>query len=378
MLKIFNKKRIIIHLVLMFVIFIFIFFIPNKVKAASEYDYIIIGDSRTAQMYAAFTGNWKVIVKNNTKIDGKEVMFLGAGSQGYNYWFNQNSNYQDIKSALSKAKSNAKCFIWLGINDLGNVNSYPNAVNTLATNYPNVQFYYCSVTAINEAKYRSNYPYNLKNQDITSFNTNLSNSLKTKSRYNKNLFYINIQDKNITINGTTKTLYKWITENSSNTSDGLHYNTTLSKAIWSQAMVNSVGNLANSLNNNGNVGSNGGGTNGGTNVRTNTSVAVGEARNSVEFKDVLDNTNYYANVGDISASDQDKMESKISKVLSAITNIGILCSLIMPAIIGIKYMLGSKVEAKKEIVPYLVGSFMIFAICTIVKIVQSFGNEISK
>ena len=378
MLKIFNKKRIIIHLVLMFVIFIFIFFIPNKVKAASEYDYIIIGDSRTAQMYAAFTGNWKVIVKNNTKIDGKEVMFLGAGSQGYNYWFNKNSNYQDIKSALSKAKSNAKCFIWLGINDLGNVNSYPNAVNTLATNYPNVQFYYCSVTAINEAKYRSNYPYNLKNQDITSFNTNLSNSLKTKSRYNKNLFYINIQDKNITINGTTKTLYKWITENSSNTSDGLHYNTTLSKAIWSQAMVNSVGNLANSLNNNGNVGSNGGGTNGGTNVRTNTSVAVGEARNSVEFKDVLDNTNYYANVGDISASDQDKMESKISKVLSAITNIGILCSLIMPAIIGIKYMLGSKVEAKKEIVPYLVGSFMIFAICAIVKIVQSFGNEISK
>ena len=99
-----------------------------------------------------------------------------------------------------------------------------------------------------------------------------------------------------------------------------------------------------------------------------------------EFIDVLENTDYYTNVGDIDSSDADKVEEKVGTILSVITNIGILLSVIMPAILGIKYMLGSveeKAEYKRDMIPYLVGAVLLFGVCTVVKILQAIGNSIN-
>ena len=106
----------------------------------------------------------------------------------------------------------------------------------------------------------------------------------------------------------------------------------------------------------------------------------GEPREEFEFIDVLENTDYYTNVGDIDSSDADKVEEKVGTILSVITNIGILLSVIMPAILGIKYMLGSveeKAEYKRDMIPYLVGAVLLFGVCTVVKILQAIGNSIN-
>lgn len=336
----------------------------KSIEASSKYDYILIGDSRTVGMYISLTQrNAGRIVKASSTVNNKEVMFLGAGSEGYNYWFENQSNYSDIKKALNNAKKGAKCIIWLGVNDLHNCSKYASAINMLANNYPNVNFYYDSVTAVNKTLYHGP----VTNNDINKFNTDLNNQLKNKSRYNKNLFYEDIQNKVITINNVKKTLYKCINDDTKYTFDGLHYTTTLYKEIWSQAMTTS---------NNSNNTSDGGGKA----IILNTNSIQGEERNKVIFNDVLEDTDYYANVGNIDSSSAVKMEEKISTIVTVITNVGIILSVLMSAIVGIKYMLGSieeKVDFKKDIIPYFVGAVLLFGVCTVVKILQSIGNNIN-
>ncbi len=56
------------------------------------------------------------------------------------------------------------------------------------------------------------------------------------------------------------------------------------------------------------------------------------------------------------------------KILSAITTVGIVLSVIMLAVLGVKYMMGSaeeKAEYKKSMMPYLIGAVLIFAASTI-------------
>lgn len=108
--------------------------------------------------------------------------------------------------------------------------------------------------------------------------------------------------------------------------------------------------------------------------------AEDEPRSTVEFTDVLDNTDYYTKVGDIDSSDADKVEEKVSKVLGAITNVGIVTSVLVLAVLGIKYILGSieeKAEYKKDMLPYLIGMVLLLSISTIVKILQNLGNSIN-
>lgn len=338
----------------------------KSIEASSKYDYILIGDSRTVGMYISLTQrNAGRIVKASSKVNNKEVMFFGAGSEGYNYWFENQSNYSDIKNALNNAKKGAKCIIWLGVNDLHNCSKYASAINMLANNYPNVNFYYDSVTAVNKTLYHGP----VTNNDINMFNTDLNNQLKNKSRYNKNLFYEDIQNKVITINNVKKTLYKCITDDTKYTFDGLHYTTTLYKEIWNQTMTTTK----NSNNTNNSE------SNASKSILNMTSITE-EKRNTVIFNDVLDDTDYYANVGDIDSSSAVKMEEKINTVVTAITNIGIIFSILMLAIIGIKYLLGiveEKAEYKKDIIPYLIGAALTFGICTVVKILQAIGNSIN-
>lgn len=63
------------------------------------------------------------------------------------------------------------------------------------------------------------------------------------------------------------------------------------------------------------------------------------------------------------------------KILSAITTAGIILSVIVLAVLGIKYMLGSaeeKAEYKKTLMPYLIGAVLVFGASAIANIVYNF------
>lgn len=95
-------------------------------------------------------------------------------------------------------------------------------------------------------------------------------------------------------------------------------------------------------------------------------------------KDVTDDTNWYKPT-DIDNSSANKIETKTGKILTAISNIGIVASILIIAIIGIKYMIGSveeKAEYKQDLIPYLVGAALLFGITTFVRILMALGNNI--
>lgn len=95
------------------------------------------------------------------------------------------------------------------------------------------------------------------------------------------------------------------------------------------------------------------------------------------FTDVLES------IGDYIPTNQDaptKLINKANIILTIITNIGMILSVIVIAILGIKYMLGSveeKAEYKKDLIPYFVGAVLLFSIIAIVKILQEFGQSIN-
>lgn len=74
-----------------------------------------------------------------------------------------------------------------------------------------------------------------------------------------------------------------------------------------------------------------------------------------------------------------KMQDVGSKVLTIVTNVGIILSVVMMAIIGIKYMMESsegKAEYKKNMIPYLVGALCVFGASSIAKVVTGFGKSL--
>ncbi len=107
---------------------------------------------------------------------------------------------------------------------------------------------------------------------------------------------------------------------------------------------------------------------------------LGEDRGTVPFNDVLTDIGVYKPTDSITGTDALRMENVASQILTVITNIGIITSVIILAVLGIKYMIGSveeKAEYKADLVPYVVGAFILFGITTIMKILIAIGNSIN-
>lgn len=76
----------------------------------------------------------------------------------------------------------------------------------------------------------------------------------------------------------------------------------------------------------------------------------------------------------------DKVEKKISKILTSVNNVGMVLAIVMLAILGVKYMLGGieeKADFKKDLVPYFIGAILLFGITTFVNIFMKWGDKIS-
>ncbi len=71
----------------------------------------------------------------------------------------------------------------------------------------------------------------------------------------------------------------------------------------------------------------------------------------------------------------DEMQTFGGKVLGVLTTAGIILSVIILVVLGIKYMLGSaeeKAEYKKTLLPYAIGAVLIFGASTIANIAYNF------
>ena len=84
----------------------------------------------------------------------------------------------------------------------------------------------------------------------------------------------------------------------------------------------------------------------------------------------------------ITGQDPTKADGAITKIgntiLSVVTSVGIVLAIVIVAIIGVKYMMGSteeKAEYKKTMIPYLVGAVLVFGASAIGKAVIEMGKS---
>lgn len=80
-----------------------------------------------------------------------------------------------------------------------------------------------------------------------------------------------------------------------------------------------------------------------------------------------------------SSTDISGITSIGNSIIKIITTIGIVASVIVLIVLGIKYMIGSaeeKAEYKKTLLPYLIGAALVFAASTIAQIVYNFMQNV--
>ncbi len=68
------------------------------------------------------------------------------------------------------------------------------------------------------------------------------------------------------------------------------------------------------------------------------------------------------------------------RIVGVVRTVGIVVSVVILLVLGIKYMMGSaeeKADYKKSMIPYLVGAILIFASTTIVGIVYDMTNSLN-
>ena len=82
--------------------------------------------------------------------------------------------------------------------------------------------------------------------------------------------------------------------------------------------------------------------------------------------------------GTMDGSAVSAMESFGGTIIKYITNAAILISVIMIAVLGIKYMMGSaeeKAEYKKSFMPLLIGAILVFGASTVARIIIGLASS---
>lgn len=83
---------------------------------------------------------------------------------------------------------------------------------------------------------------------------------------------------------------------------------------------------------------------------------------------------------DATTGADDVIENIGSTILSIITGVGMVLAVVLVAVLGIKYMMGSteeKAEYKKSMIPYIVGAVLVFGASAIGRAVVGFGSTIT-
>ena len=81
----------------------------------------------------------------------------------------------------------------------------------------------------------------------------------------------------------------------------------------------------------------------------------------------------------IKPDDYSTAVTKTNKIISTLSIIGMIISVVMLMVLGIKYMMGSlseKAEYKKSMIPMIIGAVLIFTSSTIVLIIYNISIKI--
>ena len=98
---------------------------------------------------------------------------------------------------------------------------------------------------------------------------------------------------------------------------------------------------------------------------------------STIFAATLGTTNIINTKG-LGAADT-KMRDIGSMIFTTITNIGVVLAVVIIAILGVKYMMGSaeeRAEYKKTMMPYIIGAVLVFGASTIGRMVYNLAKNI--
>ena len=101
---------------------------------------------------------------------------------------------------------------------------------------------------------------------------------------------------------------------------------------------------------------------------------------TVYSSDVITNPGGYRPSDQLTGTSASKIESITSKILTVLSNIGIVVSVVSISIVGVKYMAGSleeKAKYKESMFPYVVGIILVFGISSVVKALQAIGEKIN-
>lgn len=84
-------------------------------------------------------------------------------------------------------------------------------------------------------------------------------------------------------------------------------------------------------------------------------------------------------VGSKNVTGQDQIKSIGQDLVGILQTVGIVLSVVILIVLGIKYMMGSaseKAEYKKTMIPYLIGALLIFAASVLANVVYQFFNSV--
>ena len=106
-------------------------------------------------------------------------------------------------------------------------------------------------------------------------------------------------------------------------------------------------------------------------------VVSGEPRSAVTSVDALSDAGYYTPAD---KTGEGKEAIKIAgRILGAIQNIGIVAAVVIAAVIGFKYILGSleeRAEYKQTLLPYVIGVVLLVAVPTVANILYKLGTSL--
>lgn len=80
-------------------------------------------------------------------------------------------------------------------------------------------------------------------------------------------------------------------------------------------------------------------------------------------------------INDLNESASDEFKNAGKSIVSILTTIGIVISVVVIALLGLKYMLGSveeRADYKKSLIPYFIGAAVVFGASTIANIIYKF------
>ena len=100
-------------------------------------------------------------------------------------------------------------------------------------------------------------------------------------------------------------------------------------------------------------------------------ITVSSFMATISYADLIDPNDYNPNNGNAEAPE--KFTNMVGTIATTIQMIGVVLSVIVIGLLGIKYMTGSveeRADYKKTMIPFLVGTFLIVAVGTVLRIIN--------